>query len=74
MDAHAANATTYPDRYRAVLKKAPALGAAQPDVMKSFGGLHKAGTATGAFLGLARVRGAVGAKEQARVTTHGRFQ
>jgi AhpD family alkylhydroperoxidase len=49
MDAPAANATTYPDRYRAVLKKAPALGAAQPDVMKSFGGLHKAGTATGAL-------------------------
>ena len=49
MDAPAASSITYPDRYRAVLKKVPALGAAQPEVMKSFGGLHKAGTATGAL-------------------------
>ena len=49
MDATAAGPATYPDRYRAVLRKVPALGAAQPDVMKSFGGLHQAGTATGAL-------------------------
>ena len=49
MDATAASTATYPDRYRAVLKKAPALGAAQPNIMRAFGGLHKAGTATGAL-------------------------
>ena len=49
MDAPAATPATYPDRYHRVLKKAPALGAAQPDVMQSFGGLHRAGTATRAL-------------------------
>lgn len=49
MDATTANTTSYPDRYRAILKKAPALGAAQPNVMKPFGGLHRAGVAQGAL-------------------------
>ena len=44
-----ARTNSYRDKYEAVLKTSPRLGAAQPSVMKAFAQLHKAGAAPGAL-------------------------
>lgn len=45
----AAHTNSYPENYRNVLRNSQTLASAQPEVMKSFAGLHVAGAAAGAL-------------------------